>query len=326
MVAETWITAGLAFATVSLATVSLVLGWEAIRDWRKRQQVLKILRPVAEREGGGAEIGPILKDSRTETEGPLSVLTSDVLRVDETEILLQQAGVDWAVQTFWILSVGLGTALGTAVYLTTASPVGGGVAAAIGLVLPYFYLRRRRTKEQRILEEQLPEAIDLLGRAIRAGHPLSAGIRMVGEEGPDEVAEEFRHVAEEHRFGLPMEDALLAFTDRTGLMDVRIFTTALLVQREVGGNLAEILDKISSTIRSRFEIRRQLRVYTAQGRLTGYVLAVLPIFVGFGIFLLDRDYIVTLFTDPLGKAMVVTAVILQILGYLWIRRIVDIEI
>ena len=125
-------------------------------------------------------------------------------------------------------------------------------------------------------EEMLPEAIDLLGRAIRAGHPLSAGLKMVADETTEPIASEFRRTFEEQRFGLPFEDALLAMADRVSLIDVRILTTAILIQREVGGNLAEVLDNLANVIRVRFTIRRQLRVYTAQGRFSGYVLAAAP--------------------------------------------------
>src|SRR6185295_6970047 len=116
------------------------------------------------------------------------------------------------------------------------------------------------------------------------------------------------------------EDSLMSMSDRVGLIDVRILTTAILIQRNVGGNLAEILDNIAYTIRERFKIRRQLRVYTAQGRMGGYVLAVLPIAVGSIIFMLNPKYMMTLFTDPAGRFALVTALVLQLLGFLWIRK------
>jgi tight adherence protein B len=172
----------------------------------------------------------------------------------------------------------------------------------------------------------LPEAIDLLGRAIRAGHPLSAGLKMVADETTEPIQSEFRRTHEENRFGLPFDDALLAMADRVNIVDVRILVTAILIQREVGGNLAEVLDNLASVIRVRFTIRRQLRVYTAQGRFSGYVLAVLPIAVGAAIYSLNPPYIRLLFTDPMGKLMLLTAVIFQIIGFLWIRKIIDIEI
>lgn len=149
---------------------------------------------------------------------------------------------------------------------------------------------------------------------------------MVADEGPKPVADEFRTTAEEHRFGLPIDDALLGMVDRVSLVDVQIFVTAVLIQREAGGNLAEILDKLANTIRDRFMIRRQLRIYTAQGRLSGYTLAALPPIVGLGLYLLEPSYVSMLFTETLGQLLLATAFVLQVLGYLWIRKIVNIEI
>jgi tight adherence protein B len=185
---------------------------------------------------------------------------------------------------------------------------------------------RRRKARLRRFEEQFPEAVDLLARATRAGHPFSAGIAMIGREGPPVVSEEFGQVAEEHRLGLSLDDALWGLVDRVELTDVRIFTTAVVVQREVGGNLAEILDKIGETIRARFTVRRQLRVYTAQGRLSGYVLAAMPVVVAAALYFLNREYVSMLWEHWLGRYLVGFALVMQFVGYLWIRHIVDIEI
>ena len=149
---------------------------------------------------------------------------------------------------------------------------------------------------------------------------------MVAEEGPQPVAEEFQKLFEEQRFGLPFYEAMMGLIDRVELVDVRIFVTAVLVQREVGGNLAEVLDNISHTIRERFSIRRQLRVYTAQGRMSGYVLAAMPIVVGFGLYAMDREYMRVLFENQIGRMFLIFAFIMQVIGYFWIRKIVDIDI
>ena len=196
----------------------------------------------------------------------------------------------------------------------------------IGASIPYMIVRHRRNSRMYKFEEMLPEAIDLLGRAIRAGHPLSAGLKMVADETAEPIQSEFRRTHEENRFGLPFDDALLAMADRVSIVDVRILVTAILIQREVGGNLAEVLDNLANVIRVRFTIRRQLRVYTAQGRFSGYVLAVLPDCGRRRHLQPEPAYIRLLFTDPLGKLMLITAVVFQIIGFLWIRKIVDIEI
>ncbi len=240
--------------------------------------------------------------------------------------MMDQADLKGHLPTFLLSTIGLtvGIGLGTLI-VTRYMPVAilGAILAALS---PYAYVRRRRRKRLYAFEEQLPEAIDLLGRAIRAGHPLSAGLKMVADETTEPIQSEFRRTHEENRFGLPFEDALLAMADRVNIVDVRILTTAILIQREVGGNLAEVLDNLANVIRVRFNIRRQLRVYTAQGRFSGYVLALLPIATGAAIYSLNPPYIRLLFTDPVGKLMLLSAVIFQIIGFLWIRKIVDIEI
>jgi tight adherence protein B len=149
---------------------------------------------------------------------------------------------------------------------------------------------------------------------------------MVATDGPRAVAGEFQRVFEEHRFGLPFTDALMGLADRIEIPDVRIFVTAILVQRETGGNLAEILEKIATTLRARFTLRRQLRVYTAQGRLTGMVLMALPAILAMGIYALDPSYMTVLVEETIGLFMLGTAAVLQVIGLFWIRHIINIDI
>jgi tight adherence protein B len=200
------------------------------------------------------------------------------------------------------------------------------IATGIGGVLPMMYVRRKRTKRLNAFEELLPEAIDLVGRALRAGHPLTAGFKMAADDGPEPVAGEFRRVFEEQRFGLPIQDSLLGMADRVNIVDVRILVTAILIQREVGGNLAEILDNLSAVVRARFTIRRQIRVYTAQGRMTGYLLSALPIILFSILYMLNAEYMSILFKDPIGQVLIVIALSMQFIGFLWIRKIIKIEI
>ena len=173
----------------------------------------------------------------------------------------------------------------------------------VGGLLPYWIVRRRRNKRLYAFEEQLPEAIDLLGRAIRAGHPLSAGLKMVADE-TTRADRRASSAAPTRRTGSVCRSRtrILAMADRVSIVDVRILVTAILIQREVGGNLAEVLDNLANVIRVRFTIRRQLRVYTAQGRFSGYVLAVLPIAVGGAIYALNPPYMQAAVHRPDGQA------------------------
>lgn len=320
-------TAILVFSAVVFATLAVAFTWEVVRDWLRRRQVAKRLEPVLNQiaEGGAGRSDDLIRQFQTE-EGFLTGLAQALPGVQKTEALLREAQVEWRPETLLLISTGLAFGLGGALLLTTRLMIVAIFGAAMGAWVPYLYLRRKRTTRLRHFEEEFPESIDLLTRAIRAGHPLSSGMRMVADEGPKVVADEFRQTFEEQRFGLPFSDALLGMVDRVNLVDVRIFAIAVLIQREVGGNLAEILDNLATTIRGRFYIRRQLRVYTAQGRMSGYALAALPIVVGVVTFLMQREYMMLLFETTMGQAMVVTAVILQFIGVFWIRKIINIDI
>jgi tight adherence protein B len=192
-------------------------------------------------------------------------------------------------------------------------------------MLPYTVLRILRAKRLNKFEEQFPEAVDLISRALRAGHALPTGLRMAADELPEPVATEFKLLHDQQNYGLPLSEAFRAFADRVPLIDARFFVTAVLTQREAGGNLAEVLDNLAAVIRDRFKIKRQLRVVSAHGRLTGMVLAALP--PSLGAFLLMRmpEHFKILVEDPAGIRMIIVAVFLQLLGVFLIYRITKVE-
>lgn len=324
---RTWIAAGLVFVAVALGVVSLVLVVEWAADRRRRKQVGEQLRRLDLETGppAGAQGSVLRGDSGAEPAWAAS-LASRFPRLRDLQHVMQQAGLTWTLQTYLLLTAGFAAALGLGALVALGLCPGPVVAAAAGGLLPYVYVRRCRDRRIGRFEEQLPDAVDLMGRAIRAGHPLSAGLRMLASEMTDPVAGEFRQVAEEQRFGMPFEDTLVGLADRVPLVDVRILVTAILIQREVGGNLAEILDKIAYVIRERFTIRRQLRVITAEGRMSMWVLLGIPPGVALIIYFMNPGYILTLFRDPIGHLMLYASVVMSFLGFLWIRRIVNIEI
>jgi tight adherence protein B len=175
-------------------------------------------------------------------------------------------------------------------------------------------------------ESVLPDAIDLLGRALRAGHAVTAAIEMVSKEIPDPVGMEFRRVFEEQNFGLPIREALLNLAKRVPVADLRFLVTAMLVQKETGGNLAEVLDKAATVIRERSRLLGQLRIYTAQGRLTGWILGLLPFVIFAAMSFLNRGYARNLIDDPMGRKAVWIGLGLMAVGMWTIRRIVDIKV
>jgi tight adherence protein B len=319
----TLVPAALVFLAVAFGTISVALLVDILQERNRRADALRQLRDFTNGPGEGSGL---LRGLEGQVPDWLVPMASRVPAFEDAQLMLEQSGSKMTLARFLTLTVGLGLALGLGVLVLTLSLMSGLIAAAVGVLIPIVVMRRKRARRFYKFEEQLPEAIDMLGRAIRAGHPLSSGLKMVSEEASEPVAGEFRRSHEEHRFGLAFEDALLAMADRVQIVDVRILVTAILIQREVGGNLAEVLDNLAQVIRARFTIRRQLRVYTAQGRFGGYVLAVLPIAVGAAIYSLNPPYVMLLFTDPMGKLMVILAVIFQLIGFLWIRKIVNIEI
>jgi tight adherence protein B len=202
----------------------------------------------------------------------------------------------------------------------------GWAGALLGFFVPYAYASHMRSKRFAKFEEKFPEAIDTLARAVRAGHAFTTALEMIANEVSEPVAGEFRQLYEEQKFGLPVRDALLNLADRIPLVDIKFFVTAVMLQRETGGNLAEILDNLSYVIRERFKILRQVRVHTAQGRLTMMLLMAMPPTIVIIMLTINPGFIQPLFTDPIGHALIVAGITLQTMGYFFIRRIIRIQV
>jgi tight adherence protein B len=220
--------------------------------------------------------------------------------------------------------VGLGTYIGAGYFLPHfyyTLPIG-----IIAALLPIAYVAFKRNRRLRKFEEHFPEALDLLGRAVRAGHAFTTGLEMISKECAEPLAGEFRTAFEEQNFGLPLRDALLNLTERVPLIDVRFFVTALLIQKETGGNLAEILDGLARVIRDRFRIYREVQVRTAQGRLTAGILIALPIMMLMILSALNPQYIGVLFTDPKGPIVLAIAAIMQLIGSAILWKIIHFEV
>jgi tight adherence protein B len=199
------------------------------------------------------------------------------------------------------------------------------IAAVLAGFLPIVYLRYVAKKRLSIFEEQFPEAVDLIARALRAGHALPTSLQMVSEEVPDPIGGEFKQLFDQQNFGMSLPDALRAFADRIPIIDARFFVTAVLTQREMGGNLSEVLDRLAAVIRERFKVKRQVRAVSAHGRITGFVLGMLPPVVATILFVLSPAHMRLLIDDPLGVDMVMLAIVLQVVGVLIMRRILEVE-
>jgi tight adherence protein B len=247
-------------------------------------------------------------------------------RVSELQKMLAQGSVDVRAGNFLMLCVVSAVVFTAVAIIAGGNPLFGWAGGVLGFFIPYAYASHMRTKRFQKFEEKFPEAIDTLARAVRAGHAFTTALEMIANEVSEPVAGEFRQLYEEQKFGLPVRDALMNLADRIPLVDVKFFVTAVMLQRETGGNLAEILDNLSYVIRERFKILRQVRVHTAQGRLTMVLLMALPPTIVVIMQLLNPGFIRPLFTDPIGHALIVGGITLQTLGYFVIRRIIRIQV
>jgi tight adherence protein B len=247
-------------------------------------------------------------------------------RISLLQKVLAQGSVDVRAGNFLMLCVASALILAVIAFVAGGSLLFGWVGLVLGFFLPYAYATHMRKKRFQKFEEKFPEAIDTLARAVRAGHAFTTALEMIANEVSEPVAGEFRQLYEEQKFGLPVRDALLNLADRIPLVDVKFFITAVMLQRETGGNLAEILDNLSYVIRERFKILRQVRVHTAQGRLTMMLLMALPPCIVVIMQILNPGFIHPLFSDPIGHALIVGGITLQTLGYFVIRRIIRIQV
>jgi len=240
--------------------------------------------------------------------------------------LIEQSGVRTTPGAIVLVSLVAAAAAGLLTRLLVNNPFAPPMAAAFAGIVPYAYLVHRRTSRRKRFEEQFPEALDLMSRAIRAGHALQTALGMAAEELPDPVGPEFKKTFDQQNFGLPLRDALNEMAVRIPLLDVRFFVTAVLIQRDTGGNLAEILDNLAHVVRERFKIRRQVRVHTAHGRFTGYVLLALPAALAIALSFINPEHMQVLFREHMGQMMLMGAIVMQTVGFLWIRQVIKIEV
>jgi tight adherence protein B len=312
----------------STALLVMGVGMLFVRQQSRSVDRLMVARvsAVLASAGAGEEELSILKDSTLSGIGPLQRLLLRFRAGGMIKRLLEQADVKMKTGTLVLLIALCGV---TAFLLSLGFKLGALLAIALGVLaafLPVLVVMRIRTQRLRRFEAQFPDAIDLLARAIRAGHAFNTGVKMIADEMSAPVGKEFQRVFEEQNYGLPMKSALMNLLERVQLLDLKMFVVAVLIQRQSGGNLAELLAKIAHTIRERFRIFRQLKVHTAQAKLTGIILMCLPPVMGAITLALNFEYMKIIFQDPWGIRLLIAAAVLQLVGLLWIRKIVNIEV
>jgi tight adherence protein B len=280
-------------------------------------------RPADVPEGETADI------VKERTAGALPMLDRFVGGTERGSALgkfIEQSGVKTSVSGLMLMSVASAFLFGLIIALAVKMPIGWLIGGAVGVCVPFLYVKVKRTRRLHKFEEMFPEALDLISRALKAGHAFATGLKMAADEMDEPVGPEFRKTFDEQNFGLPLKDALNNLTERIPLLDVRFFATAVLIQRETGGNLSEILENLAHVVRERFKILRQVRVYTAHGRLTGYVLLALPAFLAVALAFINPEHMQLLFKERMGQIMLMGAAVMQFVGYIWIKQVIKIEV
>ncbi|TXI86154.1 MAG: type II secretion system F family protein [Cupriavidus sp.] len=318
---------GFAFALFVTIVVLLALGYQW---WMRRHSVAarrfdRRLRAVSEAAWDDADAS-IMK-ARTFSQSPwLAALLRRLPRIHALDRMLRQAGLRWNVSTFLAVTLVPPVAVWLVGQLLGLPSAPLTVAGVAWLALPAWHVQRLRARRLARIEAQLPEAADLISRALRAGHSFSSALDMASSELPDPLGAEFRTTFDEINYGASMHDALMGLAERAPLSDLRYLVIAVLIQRESGGNLAEILGNVSHIIRERMKLMGQVRVLSAEGRLSGVILSLLPFFVAGAMYLLNPEFLDPLRNDPAGPWIVGYALALMMLGLLWMRRIVRIHI
>ena len=241
------------------------------------------------------------------------------------ELLIEQSGNRMTVGTFLLTAATCGALVGFITMNFSGMMLLAIGAAALAAWAPVRILQFQRTRRVLKFEEQFPEALALVSRALKAGHTFTTGLAMVAEEMPGPIGPEFRLLYDQQNYGMPIGDALKEFAQRVPLLDARFFVTAVLIQRESGGNLSEILDNIATVIRDRFRVKRQIRVVSAHARMTGFVLVAVPPGLAFMLFLINPDHFRTLTNSPLGVNLIWAAITMQVIGTLIIRKMIQLE-
>ena len=291
---------------------------------RKLNARLEQLTAPLDEESGSAET--LVREKHEGLLPGLDRLAAGTERGSNLAVWIEQSGVQISISALLLIAALLGGLFGMIVAAAMRLAVGWLIGGVIGFSMPFFFLKVKRKRRLAAFEEAFPEALDLIARALKAGHAFATGLKMVADEMPEPIGPEFRKTFDEQNFGLPLKDSLANLTVRIPLLDVRFFSTAVLIQRETGGNLSEILENLGHVVRERFKILRQVRVYTAHGRLTGYVLLGLPVFLAIALMFVNPEHMELLFRERMGHMMLGATVVMQTVGYFWIKQVVKIEV
>lgn len=320
------------YGFVILTFVAVVLAIEGAYQWwnaRHGSAARRIEARIRAMSAGGnvqQERLSILKKRMLDESKPFDRLLLRVPRVQALDLVIQQSGLDWTLPKLITLSAMFAAFTWLAMSLARLPQLAVLPVALFAGCVPMMYVMRRRARRMRKLERQLTDICDMIARALRSGHSFTSTLGMVGDEFPDPMGGEFRVTFDEVNYGVSLHDALMNLTTRVPVQDLRYFVIAVLIQRETGGNLAELLDSIAALIRERFKLFDKVRVLSAEGRLSAWILGLLPFGTAAVMALLNREFLSVLWEDPAGIRMVGTMLVSMMFGLFWIRRIVRIRV
>jgi tight adherence protein B len=312
----------LVFVSVILLCGAVYLLWRSRRGTAAVRLQRRLAMVARTHEGQRS----LLKQRQLSDVSSIARLLSGVSLANRLERMIEQAGLSWTVSSL-VLSSAAASSLGLAFVVLAAQPalfglVVGGLLAA----LPWLYVMWKRSRRLRRLERQLPEALDLITRAVRAGHALPLAIQLLSEEMPNPIAGEFRIVHEQVSFGISLQQALTGLCERVPLTDMRYFAVSILIQRQSGGNLTEVLSNLSKLIRERLKLLARVRVLSSEGRMSAWTLALLPFVLGGLMYLANPDFMRPLWNDPIGVSILQTLLTMMMFGIIVLARLTKIRV
>lgn len=325
MISTYYIFIVLGFLAVVLLLEGLYLTWNAYSGPQARHIARRLVSLSAE-QGGGEAARDLLKHRSLSRVGWVDQLLLQVPRIQVLDRLLVQSGLPYSVAGVLLVTV---LAYGGTFLLFTYANLGLKLALVGALPVgaaPLLFIVAQRQKRIDKIDGQLPDAIDLIGRALRAGHAFQGAVQMVANEGPEPVASEFRVTFDEINFGVPLQDAMLNLATRVPSTDLRYFVIAVLIHRDTGGNLAELLDNISRLMRERIRLKGSIAVLAAEGKLSAWILGLLPFAMAALLNFANPGFMKILFTDPQGRQVLATALVLMAFGVIWLWRLTKIRV
>ena len=314
----------MAFVAVVLLAEALYMLWNSYKgpEAKRIEQRLRALSASSDH----SEQAAVLKNRMLSEVPIVERLLLGIPRISNIDRLLAQSGLEWTVAKLLAISLLFGAAayvMFSFVGLLPFLQLGTALAASL---VPFAYVQWKRSRRLRKMEQQLPDTLDLIGRAMRAGHALPSGLQMVGDEMVDPIAKEFRITHDEVNFGVSMQQALLNLSNRVPITDLRYFVVAVLVQREAGGNLTEVLGNLSKLIRDRLKFHAKIKVLTTEGRMSAWVLGLLPFALAGLLNFANHDFISILWTDPAGIQITKVVLGMMAVGAIWLYRLVQIRV